>query len=138
MFRRLLVPCVLASLVASCVYNRPTLIQGLIGVTNFEEIDLDDSSVGGSDSAEIDLDVLPALGFALQKPINDSSNKFDIGIEGGMSIGWDTENIAFRSGGGGAVVAIRADLIFFDIFGGAYVSRTFQFSPETLPFRIFV
>lgn len=137
MFRRVLVLCALAPLFASCVYNRPTLIQGLIGVTNFDEIDLDDSSVGGSNSASVDLDVLPALGFSLQKPVNDSSNRFDIGIEGGMTVGWDTEKIAFRAGGGGAVVAVRADLLFVDLFGGAYVSRTFQFRPDTLPFRIY-
>jgi len=114
-------------MLGSCVNNRPMLVQGLIGLTNFDEVHFKDSSVSAPDSSgDLDLNALPGFGFALQKPISPSKYSLDIGWEAGMTLGWDTEKIAFAGGGGGGVVAVRADMVFFDMFGGPYISHTFQ------------
>lgn len=117
----------LCCVASACVGNRPALIQGLIGVTAFDEIDFTDGNVPSTPStATLSLDALPTIGFALQKPVNFSAQPFDVGLEGGANLGWDTERIAFVAGGGGAVVDIRANLVFFDLFAGGYVGKTFD------------
>lgn len=113
---RLSLPLVALSLVAGCLTpDRPLLVQGIVGATGFQDFDFEDGDLGEPGEAEPDL--LPTLGFSVTKPLTPPA-PIDLGLEAGGFGGWSTERFAFATGGGGAVLAVDADVVFVTLFGG--------------------
>ncbi len=93
-------------------------IQGFLGVLSLEEQDYQVDPVFADDVGS-DLDKLPTLGFALQKPLG--GERIQLGIEGGMSAAWERDTAAFDTGGGVIVVGDN-DLFLSEAFIGVYAS----------------
>jgi hypothetical protein len=106
----------LALSLAGCLTpDRPLLVQGIVGGIGFQDLDLEDGDLG--EPGEADPDLLPVLGFSVTKPLTPPA-PIDLGLEAGAFGGWNTERFAFVAGGGGAAIAIDADVVFVSLFGG--------------------
>jgi hypothetical protein len=85
----------------------------------------DNVSVEGPGGSEIDgdqgdVDQLPLIGGGGQWKLG--GEKVDFGLEGMLSFSGRANAEAFAVGGGGAVVAVRVDLLIFELFGGPFAN----------------
>lgn len=96
-----------------------SMMQGLIGVTDFDDVTRNDGS-NDVDSDGGDLEEVPLIGGGGQWKLG--GERIDWGLEGLLSIGWRANAEAFAIGGGGAVVAVDVDLLLIDLYGGPFVS----------------
>lgn len=96
------------------------LMQGFLGVSQFEHVSVDDGGPGEVDGDDGDLDQLPLIGGGGQWKLG--GERVDFGLEGLLSFGWQGDAEAFVIGSGGAAVAIDVDLLVFELFGGPFAS----------------
>jgi hypothetical protein len=94
--------------------------QGWFGIGYVDTRNVDLSS--GSSVSDIDVDSanMPVIGGAFLKPL--TGNRFQLGLEGGLNMGWLGNVNAVAVGGGGAAVAVDTDVFLFELFAGPYVS----------------
>jgi hypothetical protein len=133
--RALLAPSELASPRAAAVRQEPSrmqtpkapewhpgqpLMQGFLGVSEYQRVSVDDGGSGRVDGDEGELDQIPLIGGGGQWKLG--GERMDFGLEGLLSFGWRGDAEAFVIGGGGAAVAIDVDLFVFEIFGGPFAS----------------
>ena len=95
-------------------YLRVPIIQGMLGVTDIdeEEVDLDDSLGAEVDSIS---QTLPLLGAAVQYPVW-GGERFQLGFEGGSTIAWDRDTTRVFLGNG--TVVVRDSETVDDVFPG--------------------
>lgn len=96
-----------------------TRMQGYVGARIFEDIERRDGSttVTGSDE---ELAQVPSLGGGGQWKLG--GNRIDYGFEGLFGVNWRANAVAFASTGGGLAVAVDADLLLLDLYGGPFIS----------------
>ena len=99
----------LALLVSGCRTPKPTLIQGMVGATTFDQLKFPGG--GTNPPATVDPAVAPTLGAALQQSFTPLKSSWDAGIEGGIQGGFTVNNFAFLAGGGGLIIAVDANTI---------------------------
>jgi len=95
---------------------RQALMQGFFGVTEFQDISVDN----GAGHVDDDLDELPVIGGGAQWKLG--GERIDLGLEGMLSFSWSSDAAAFVVGGGGAAVAVDVDLLVFELYGGPFAS----------------
>lgn len=96
------------------------IVQGLIGVVEFDDDDLDlDSSLDAQ--VEDDSRTLPLLGGAVQYPVVGGPG-FQFGFEGGGTIAWDSDTVRVATNGGTVIVRADNDLFLVDAFVGGYAN----------------
>lgn len=92
-------------------------LQGYVGVGFVDEL----TRRGGDDpNVEADFDTYPTIGGGGQWKLG--GERVDWGIEGLLAFGGRVDAAAFTSGGGGAAIALRIDMLLFDIYGGPFAS----------------
>jgi hypothetical protein len=96
------------------------LMQGFLGVSFFENVEVDGASGTDVDGDEGDLDQLPLLGGGGQWKLG--GERVDMGAELMFSLSGRADAEAFVVGGSGAAIAIDVDLLIIEIFGGPFVS----------------
>ena len=99
---------------------RHPLLQGLIGWSSFETVEVDESGGITIDGDRGDLDEIPLIGGGGQWKLG--GERIDMGLETMLSFSWRGDAEAFVVGGGGAAVAIDVDLLLFEIYGGPFAS----------------
>ncbi len=116
-------------------WDKPYIVQALLGAVQFENLKIDDTS--GSDdpeSVEIDLSLIPQFGAAwgtLPK-----GDRFQYGLETSFLIGLRFDDINYISAGGnGLYVSISTSMWMFDLAGGGYASLFLDKNRKT---RIYV
>jgi hypothetical protein len=99
-------------------------LQGMLGVTDFRDVDVD---IDGA--SEADAPTLPLLGGAVQYPMlgdrNGSRMRARVGLEAGMTFGYDGNTDIFFVDNGIAVVRSEDRLFVADLFGGPYADLLF-------------
>jgi hypothetical protein len=99
-----------------------TVMQGFLGVTFFDEYEVDGSNNfveidgGGEDASE-----MPLIGGGGQMKLG--GENIDMGLELLVSFGWRSNATAIAVGGGGAAIAVDVDTLLFDLYGGPFVSK---------------
>ncbi len=102
-------------------WNRgQSLLQGFLGLSQFETVEREGGGTADVDGDEGDLDEIPLIGGGAQHKLG--GERIDYGLEGLLSFGGIANASAFAIGGGGAVVAVDVDLLIFDLYGGPFVS----------------
>ena len=95
-------------------------LQGILGVTDFRDVDVD---IDGA--SEADAPTLPLLGGALQYPMlgdrDGSGMRARVGLETGMTFGYDGNTDIFFVDNGVAVVRSEDRLFVADLFGAVMV-----------------
>ncbi len=110
---------VLAATSACCAClgaERPASIQGMLGIGAYEfELEPD-----GPVDTQVDVDDPFLMGFALQQPLRPPEKGLDVGVEGGATLGIDTQQVSGVAGGSGAVIVIDSEVVLGDVFAGLY------------------
>jgi hypothetical protein len=96
------------------------LMHGFFGITEFQDVSVDDGGPGRVDGDSGDLDELPVIGGGAQWKLG--GDRIDFGLEGMFSFAWSSDATAFVVGGGGAAVAVDVDLLIFEFYGGPFAS----------------
>jgi hypothetical protein len=96
------------------------VLQGFLGAYVLDEVGRSGGNQVPVDGSDEELAQLPAIGGGGQWKL--AGERLDLGFEGMFSVGWRANAEAFAVGGGGAVVAVDADLLLLDIYGGPFVS----------------
>ena len=118
----------LAAFVAGCVLaprdeedfmvvGRSTA-QGFLGVTMFEDLDLD-LDAEGVEVLDVDEPTLPLVGGVIQRPLNEG--RVEVGIEGGLSFGWGDDDVLLAIDGGSTQVLGEHEIFLGDLFIGPFV-----------------
>jgi hypothetical protein len=94
------------------------LMQGFLGVSSFDDVSSDGSI--HVDGDEGDLDELPLIGGGAQWKMG--GERADFGLEGMLSFSGRANAEAFVIGGSGAAIAIEADLLILELYGGPFAS----------------
>lgn len=93
-------------------------LQGFLGARIMDRIERNDGG-GVTDGSDEQLSQLPSIGGgALWKF---GGEKIDFGFEGLFSANWRTNALAFSSSGG-LEVAVDADILLLDFYGGPFVN----------------
>lgn len=93
-------------------------MQGWLGARILDKIERNYGG-GVTDGADEELSQLPSIGGgALWKF---SGQKLDFGFEGLFSANWRTNALAFSSSGG-ATIAVDADILLLDFYGGPFLN----------------
>jgi len=99
-----------------------SLLQGYVGVAYPDGVTLDRD--GDPVTIEDDeLDPLPVIGGGAQVKL--AGQGLDFGVEALVSLAFRSDLEAFVVGGGGAVIALSADVLVVDVFGGPFLSKLF-------------
>lgn len=96
------------------------LMQGFLGVTEFDDIERSGGNTPDVDGSNEDSAELPTIGGGAQWKLG--GERIDYGFEGMFSLGWRSNATAFAVGGGGAAIAVDVDLLLVDVYGGPFVS----------------
>ena len=96
------------------------LMHGFLGVSMFEEVEVDDGGPGSVDGDRGDLDEIPLIGGGAQWKMG--GERVDYGFEGLMSFSWRGDAEVFVIVNGAAAVAIDVDLLLFELYGGPFLS----------------
>lgn len=94
-------------------------MQGFLGVSFFDQVTLDRSSLPPIDIDEDELD-LPLVGGGGQLKL--AGRRLDFGLEGLLSIGWRSDVQAFSTGGGGATIVLDVNMLLLELYGGPFLS----------------
>ena len=95
-------------------------MQGFLGASFFEHVEVEDSGPGSVDGDRGDLDQLPLIGGGAQWLLG--GERVNYGLEGLLSFSWRGDAEAFVIGGGGAAVAVDVDLLLLEFYGGPFAS----------------
>jgi hypothetical protein len=99
--------------------NQP-LMQGFLGASMFEHVEVDTGGAVQIDGDEGELDRLPVIGGGAQWKLG--GERIDVGLEGMLSFSWRADAKAFAVGGGGGTVVVDVDVLLFELFGGPFAS----------------
>jgi hypothetical protein len=73
-----------------------------------------------------DVDTMPTVGFSIQRPM--VGERLQLGLEGGMSFGWEYDSKLVKSGDSSVLVTDN-DLFLMDLFAGLHAN--FELSERT-------
>ena len=103
----------------------PTAVQGLIGVSFFDEMEFARADpMDPTNTVTSDVSTMPTLGFAGHYRLFGSPRSFEGGLDGSLLFSWMRDSSSVTAvGGGGAVIKISINMFITDIGFGMYGSQ---------------
>jgi hypothetical protein len=96
------------------------VLQGFLGANLFETMERSGGSSPDIDGSGETASQLPVIGGGGQYKLG--GEKVDLGFEGMLSFSGRADATAFAVGGGGATVAVKVDMVLFELYGGPFAN----------------
>jgi hypothetical protein len=96
------------------------VLQGFLGANLFETMERSGGSSPDVDGSGETASQLPVIGGGGQYKLGGQT--VDLGIEGMIAFSGRADATAFAVGGGGATVAVKVDMVLFELYGGPFAN----------------